>query len=199
MNHHEQQLVTLLGALAIIIVSSQLAGRLAQRHGQPFAVGEIAGGIALGVPTLDALFQMVRRADNGQVRFNIETKISPLAPLSSRAPQGLITAISAPAGRPTEPALRRPDNGLMMNTCALAGLASAASFTGAPASAGGSGRHRGDSRCTDRRLRTGRADEAPRSDLARPDTPLALNPALSQRGRSRRHDRRPQRAGACGA
>lgn len=48
MNHHEQQLVTLLGALAIIIVSSQLAGRLAQRHGQPFAVGEIAGGIVLG-------------------------------------------------------------------------------------------------------------------------------------------------------
>ena len=39
------------------------------------------------VPTLDALFEMVRATGHAQVRFNVETKISPLTPELAPAPE----------------------------------------------------------------------------------------------------------------
>ncbi|XVN14532.1 hypothetical protein QZH46_27930 [Pseudomonas corrugata] len=47
-NSHENLLVIVLAALVVIILCSQVAGKIAQRFGQPLAVGEITGGIVLG-------------------------------------------------------------------------------------------------------------------------------------------------------
>ena len=45
------------------------------------------------VPTLDDLFRMVGSRGEGAVRFNIETKISPLAPGSTANPKQMVDAI----------------------------------------------------------------------------------------------------------
>jgi glycerophosphoryl diester phosphodiesterase len=48
------------------------------------------------MPTLDEVFDLVRRAGNATVRFNIETKISPLAPGETLTPEEFArTAIAA--------------------------------------------------------------------------------------------------------
>ena len=45
------------------------------------------------LPTLDALFALVQRAGNRQVRFDIETKLSPLAPDDTATPEVLARAL----------------------------------------------------------------------------------------------------------
>ena len=45
------------------------------------------------VPTLGDLFRMVRSQGNSAVRFNIETKISPLAPMATAHPEQMVDAI----------------------------------------------------------------------------------------------------------
>ena len=45
------------------------------------------------LPTLDALFALVQRAGNQQVRFDIETKLSPLAPADTATPEILARAL----------------------------------------------------------------------------------------------------------
>jgi glycerophosphoryl diester phosphodiesterase len=47
------------------------------------------------IPTLAALFEMVRRSDNGSVRFNIETKLTPLDPDLTPAPEDFVRSVLA--------------------------------------------------------------------------------------------------------
>jgi len=47
------------------------------------------------IPSLARLFDLVRRAGNEQVRFNIETKLSPLAPGDTPAPGAFVHALLA--------------------------------------------------------------------------------------------------------
>jgi len=48
-----------------------------------------------GVPRLADLFALVRKSGNGQVRFNIETKISPAAPGETLPPEAFASALVA--------------------------------------------------------------------------------------------------------
>lgn len=45
------------------------------------------------IPTLEELFALVERAGNGALRFNIETKLSPLAPDETLAPEPFADAV----------------------------------------------------------------------------------------------------------
>ena len=45
------------------------------------------------MPTLDALFALVRSRGDERVRFNIETKLSPLAPEETASPEALVRAL----------------------------------------------------------------------------------------------------------
>ena len=47
------------------------------------------------IPTLAALFGLVRRAGNDTVRFNIETKLSPMAPAETAGPEAFVGALLA--------------------------------------------------------------------------------------------------------
>ena len=47
------------------------------------------------LPTLDALFALVKRADNPQLRLALETKLSPLAPDDTAAPEPFARALIA--------------------------------------------------------------------------------------------------------
>jgi len=51
------------------------------------------------MPTLDEVFDLVRRAGNGTVRFDIETKISPLAPDDTLAPEAFVRTVLAAIDR----------------------------------------------------------------------------------------------------
>jgi glycerophosphoryl diester phosphodiesterase len=48
-----------------------------------------------GIPTLDTLFEMVRQRGKEKVRFNIETKISPLKPDETASPEAMVRALLA--------------------------------------------------------------------------------------------------------
>jgi glycerophosphoryl diester phosphodiesterase len=43
-----------------------------------------------GIPTLDTLFEMVRQRGKNQLRFNIETKLSPLKPEDTASPEVMV-------------------------------------------------------------------------------------------------------------
>ena len=47
------------------------------------------------IPTLEALFDLVRHARNDTVRFNIETKLSPLEPAETLPPEAFARAVIA--------------------------------------------------------------------------------------------------------
>ena len=47
------------------------------------------------IPTLASLFELVRRSGNAQVRFNIETKLSPIAPAETASPEAFVAALLA--------------------------------------------------------------------------------------------------------
>ena len=47
------------------------------------------------MPSLDAVFDLVRRSGNASVRFNVETKISPLAPDETLPPEEFVRAVLA--------------------------------------------------------------------------------------------------------
>ena len=47
------------------------------------------------MPALDAVFDLVRRSGNASVRFNVETKISPLAPEETLSPEDFVRAVLA--------------------------------------------------------------------------------------------------------
>ena len=55
------------------------------RYAQTFAVQRAADGAS--IPTLDALFDLVRSRGQQRVRFNIETKLSPLATDDTATPE----------------------------------------------------------------------------------------------------------------
>ena len=63
------------------------------RHAQSFA--QQRGTDAERIPTLEALFALVRSSGNQKLRFNIETKVSPLAPSGSAEPEVLVRALLA--------------------------------------------------------------------------------------------------------
>ena len=63
------------------------------RHAQTFAEQQPADGEP--VPTLDALFELAGGAGQPRVRFNIETKLSPLAPELAPAPEAFVHALLA--------------------------------------------------------------------------------------------------------
>ena len=67
--------------------------RPGSRYSAQFADQQPMDGLRL--PTLDALFALVRRAGNGDVRFDIETKLSPLAPDDTLAPEPFARALIA--------------------------------------------------------------------------------------------------------
>ncbi len=46
-----------------------------------------------GIPTLDTLFEMVRQRGKNNLRFNIETKISPLKPDETVGPEAMVRAL----------------------------------------------------------------------------------------------------------
>lgn len=48
-----------------------------------------------GIPTLDTLFEMVRQRGKEKVRFNIETKLSPLKPEETASPEAMVRALLA--------------------------------------------------------------------------------------------------------
>lgn len=45
------------------------------------------------IPTLASLFELVQRSGNAQVRLNIETKLSPLAPAETAPPEAFVAAL----------------------------------------------------------------------------------------------------------
>jgi glycerophosphoryl diester phosphodiesterase len=47
------------------------------------------------VPTLDAVFELARREAPASLRFNIETKLSPLAPDETASPEAMVDALLA--------------------------------------------------------------------------------------------------------
>jgi glycerophosphoryl diester phosphodiesterase len=51
------------------------------------------GRDGLRMPALSEVFELVRRSGNGAVRFNIETKLSPLAPREAPAPARFVEAL----------------------------------------------------------------------------------------------------------
>jgi glycerophosphoryl diester phosphodiesterase len=65
----------------------------ASRYAQTFAEQQAADGER--VPTLDALFELVKARGDSRVRFNIETKLSPRAPAETAAPETMATALLA--------------------------------------------------------------------------------------------------------
>ena len=65
--------------------------RPGSRYAAQFADQQPMDGLRL--PTLDALFALVRRAGNAEVRFDIETKLSPLAPDDTLAPEPFARAL----------------------------------------------------------------------------------------------------------
>jgi glycerophosphoryl diester phosphodiesterase len=50
------------------------------------------------IPALADLFELVRRRGDARVRFNIETKLSPLAPDETAAPEAIVAALLAAIG-----------------------------------------------------------------------------------------------------
>jgi glycerophosphoryl diester phosphodiesterase len=63
------------------------------RYAQGFAQQKAVDGER--IPTLAALFEQVRRSGNGTVRFNIETKLSPLEPNLAPAPEDFARSVLA--------------------------------------------------------------------------------------------------------
>ena len=88
-----------LHTLTLAELQSHDVGRIrpGTRYAQTFA--QQLGTDAERIPTLEALFLMVREAGNTQLRFNIETKVSPLAPQASAAPETLVQALLAVVAR----------------------------------------------------------------------------------------------------
>ena len=82
-----------LNSLTLAELQRHDVGRLrpGTRYAQTFADQQPVDGER--VPTLDALFEMVRAMGHAQVRFNIETKISPLAPELAPEPEAFAHAL----------------------------------------------------------------------------------------------------------
>lgn len=67
--------------------------RPGSRYAQTFAQQRPADGER--VPTLDAVFRLVRELGHDRVRFNLETKITPLTPDLAPAPEAFVRAVLA--------------------------------------------------------------------------------------------------------
>lgn len=67
------------------------------RYAQTFAAQRPADGER--VPTLDALFELVKARGDTRVRFNIETKLSPRHPAETAPPEAMVTALLAAIDR----------------------------------------------------------------------------------------------------
>jgi glycerophosphoryl diester phosphodiesterase len=61
------------------------------RYAQTFAQQQAMDNT--GIPMLDTLFEMVRNRGKSQMRFNIETKISPLKPDETASPEAIVRAL----------------------------------------------------------------------------------------------------------
>ena len=82
-------------SMTLAQVQSYDVGRLnpASNYGKPFAGQQPRDGER--IPTLAALFAMVKARGNEQVRFNIETKLDPGKPDETAAPEPMVRALLA--------------------------------------------------------------------------------------------------------
>jgi glycerophosphoryl diester phosphodiesterase len=82
-------------SLALAEVQAYDVGRLRPdtRYAKGLAQQQPADGER--IPTLAALFEMVRRSGNGSVRFNIETKLTPIDPDLAPAPEDFVRSVLA--------------------------------------------------------------------------------------------------------
>ncbi len=62
-------------------------------YGKPFATQSARDGERIAA--LRSLFELVQKRNAGNVRFNIETKLSPLAPDETASPEAMVTALIA--------------------------------------------------------------------------------------------------------
>ncbi|MDP1900274.1 MAG: glycerophosphodiester phosphodiesterase [Rubrivivax sp.] len=86
-------------SLSLAEVQRHDVGRL--KPGTKYALGQPEQRPADGerVPTLDALFEMVRASGDGRLRFNIETKLTPLTPELAPEPEAFARALLAVVDR----------------------------------------------------------------------------------------------------
>jgi len=84
-----------LRGLSLAEVQAYDVGRLRpdSRYAQGFAQQRPVDGER--IPTLAALFEQVRRSGNGTIRFNIETKLSPLEPDLAPPPEAFVRSVLA--------------------------------------------------------------------------------------------------------
>ena len=88
-----------LHALTLAQLQRYDVGRLnsATAYGQQFASQQPRDGER--IPTLASLFALVEARGDAHVRFNIETKISPLQPAETAAPDAMVRALLAEIGK----------------------------------------------------------------------------------------------------
>jgi glycerophosphoryl diester phosphodiesterase len=88
-----------LATLTLAELQSHDVGRL--RPGSRYAAAWPDQQAADGerVPTLDAVFELARREAPPTLRFNIETKLSPLAPDETASPEAMVDALMAVIAR----------------------------------------------------------------------------------------------------
>jgi glycerophosphoryl diester phosphodiesterase len=84
-----------LNTLSLAELQAYDVGRIRpdSRYAQTFAAQKPADGER--VPTLDALFELVKARGDTRVRFNIETKLSPRQPAETATPEALVAALLA--------------------------------------------------------------------------------------------------------
>ncbi len=84
-------------SLSLADVQAYDVGRLrpGSRYAQGFAQQQAVDGAR--IPTLAAVFEQVRRSGSGTIRFNIETKLTPLEPDLAPAPEDFVRSVLAVA------------------------------------------------------------------------------------------------------
>jgi len=84
-----------LRSMTLAQVQGYDVGRLnpASNYGKPFASQKPRDGER--IPTLAALFALVRERGDGKIRFNIETKVDPTRPDDTAAPESMVHALLA--------------------------------------------------------------------------------------------------------
>jgi glycerophosphoryl diester phosphodiesterase len=88
-----------LGSLPLAVLQSYDVGRLRPGTRSAAAWPQQQPADGERVPTLDAVFELARRAAPASLRFNIETKLSPLAPDETAPPEAFVTALLASIDR----------------------------------------------------------------------------------------------------
>jgi glycerophosphoryl diester phosphodiesterase len=88
-----------LASLPLAVLQSYDVGRLRPGTRSAAAWPQQQPADGERVPTLDAVFELARRTAPASLRFNIETKLSPLAPDETASPEAFVTALLASIDR----------------------------------------------------------------------------------------------------